>query len=161
MVSDVNKVTPFLWFDKQAEQAAEFYVGVFDDARITGTTRYPEGSPGPAGEVMTVSFELFGQEFTALNGGPLFEFSQATSFVVHCAGQDEVDRYWDALCDGGEPQQCGWVIDRFGVTWQVVPDVLFELFEASDPQQAQRVTEAMLKMVKLEISPLLAAFDGV
>jgi predicted 3-demethylubiquinone-9 3-methyltransferase (glyoxalase superfamily) len=153
-------ITPFLWFDTQAEEAANFYVSIFDDARVTDVTRYPEGAPGPAGQVMTVSFELFGQDFAALNGGPLFPFTEAISFVVNCTDQEEVDRYWNALADGGTPQQCGWIKDRFGVSWQIVPTALGELFAAGDAEQGQRVMQAMLAMVKLEIAPLQAAFDG-
>ena len=157
----MQKVTPFIWYDSQAEEAANFYVSTFGDGRVTGTSRYPEGSPGGrAGDVMTVTFELFGQEFIALNGGPLFPFNEGVSFVVNCESQEEIDRYWDALMDGGTPEQCGWIRDRFGLPWQIVPTALAELFDAGDAERSHRVMETMLKMVKLEIAPLQAAFDG-
>jgi predicted 3-demethylubiquinone-9 3-methyltransferase (glyoxalase superfamily) len=157
----MQKVTPFLWFDDTAEEAANYYASVFDDARVVETTRYIEGSPGPVGQVMTVVFELFGQRFIALNGGPQFGFTPAISFVVHCDDQAEIDRLWDALSDGGEPGKCGWLEDRFGVTWQIVPRVLDELLRGGgDEGRARRVTETMLQMGKLEIGPLRAAYDA-
>jgi predicted 3-demethylubiquinone-9 3-methyltransferase (glyoxalase superfamily) len=150
----MNAITPFLWFDSQAEEAATYYVSVFDDSAISGISRYPENTPGPAGSVMTVQFTLKGQEFTALNGGPEFDFTPAVSLYVHCKDQDEVDRYWDALLDGGRSQSCGWVTDRFGVTWQIVPDRLGELLADPDTDRANRVMQAMLKMDKIEIKAL-------
>ena len=150
----MQAITPFLWFDSQAEEAATYYVSVFDDSEITGISRYPENTPGPAGSVMTVRFTLKGQEFTALNGGPEFDFTPAVSLYVHCTDQDEVDRYWDALLDGGRSQSCGWVTDRFGVTWQIVPDRLGELLADPDPGRANRAMQAMLKMDKIEIKSL-------
>ena len=150
----MQKISPFLWFDTQAEEASNFYVSLFDDAEITDVSRYPEGSPGPAGEVMTVSFTLAGQEFTALNGGPQFTFSEAISFVVHCKDQDEVDRQWAQLTEGGAPGQCGWLTDRFGLSWQIVPDRLNELLADPDPGRAQRAMQAMLQMEKIEIKAL-------
>ncbi len=150
----MQAITPFLWFDAQAEVAATYYVSVFYDSAITGISRYPENTPGPAGSVMTVQFMLKGQEFTALNGGPEFDFTPAVSLYVHCKDQDEVDRYWDALLDGGRSQSCGWVTDRFGMTWQIVPDRLSELLADPDPGRANRAMQAMLKMDKIEIKTL-------
>jgi predicted 3-demethylubiquinone-9 3-methyltransferase (glyoxalase superfamily) len=150
----MQKISPFLWFDHQAEEAANFYVSLFEDAKITDLSRYPEDSPGPAGQVMTVSFQLAGQEFTALNGGPQFTFSEAISFLVHCRDQEEVDRLWAQLTEGGAPGQCGWLTDRFGLSWQIVPDRLGELLADPDPERAQRAMQAMLQMEKIEIKAL-------
>lgn len=154
-------ITPFLWFDDQAEEAAAFYVTVFDDARITAVQRYAEGGPGEPGKVMTVNFELRGEPFVALNGGPQFPFTEAISFQIACADQVEVDHYWTALlADGGEESMCGWLKDRFGVSWQVVPDALFELISDPDPAAAQRATAAMLQMRKIDIDGLRRAAKG-
>jgi predicted 3-demethylubiquinone-9 3-methyltransferase (glyoxalase superfamily) len=150
----MQKIDPFLWFDGDAEEAATFYISLFDNSEITNVARYPEGTPGQAGEVMTVNFTLAGQPFVALNGGPELKFSAATSFFIHCKDQDEVDRLWDQLTDGGEIQQCGWVTDRFGVTWQVIPDRLMELIGDPDPGRSNRAMQAMLKMDKIEIKTL-------
>ncbi|KDN81645.1 VOC family protein [Kitasatospora cheerisanensis] len=156
-----QKISTFLWFDQQAEQAAEFYVSVFRDGRITGVQRYSEAGPGEAGSVMLVSFELFGQEYRALNGGPMFRFNEAVSLQVDCEDQAEVDRYWEQLtADGGEPGPCGWLKDRFGLSWQIVPRRMIELLADSDPARARRATEAMLKMGKLDVAALEAAADG-
>ncbi|WP_069815097.1 VOC family protein [Streptomyces sp. TP-A0874] len=152
--------TTCLWFDGQAEEAAEFYVSVFDDSRLGRTLRYTEAGGGPAGSVMTVEFEINGQRFVALNGGPEFTFSEAVSFQIHCADQAEVDRYWSRLTDGGEEVQCGWLKDRFGVSWQVVPTELLELLADPDPEKAERVTRAMFSMVKLDIAELRRAHAG-
>lgn len=155
------KISPFLWFDKEAEEAARFYVSVFPNSRLGEIQRYPENAPGPAGSAMTVAFELDGIPFTALNGGPLFPFSEAISFVVDCADQAEVDHYWDRLAgDGGQPVQCGWLKDRFGVSWQVVPRALHETIRGPDPAGRQRAFEAMMKMVKLDVAALKAAYAG-
>ncbi|BBB47197.1 VOC family protein [Pelolinea submarina] len=148
------KITPFLWFDHQAEEAANFYVSVFKQAKILSVSRSEEGS------AFTVSFELDGQEFIALNGGPVFTFTPAISFFVHCKTQAEVDHYWDSLSEGGEVEQCGWLKDRYGISWQIVPDILGELLADPDPVKAQRVNQAMLGMIKLDISQLQAAYDG-
>ena len=156
-MATMQKVTPCLWFDGQAEEAAQFYTALFPDSRIGKVVRYGEAGPGPPGSVVTVSFELFGQEFTGLNGGPMFTFSDAVSFAIHCETQDEVDRYWDALTEGGEEQPCGWLKDRFGLSWQVVPTMLPELLSDPDPARAQRATEAMLQMKKLDIAALQKA----
>jgi predicted 3-demethylubiquinone-9 3-methyltransferase (glyoxalase superfamily) len=156
----VNPITPSLWFDNNAEEAANFYVSVFDDAEVLNVTRYTEAGPGPEGTAVTVSFRLNGQEFVGINGGPEFSFTEAVSFMINCETQDEVDHYWEKLTDGGEPVQCGWLKDRFGLSWQVVPKVLGELLADEDPGKAKRVTEAMLKMVKLDIAGLQAAYEG-
>lgn len=156
----MSRITPFLWFDDQAEKAAEFYVSVFPNSKITGLTRYGETGPGKAGSVMTVSFELDGLPVTALNGGPYFKLSEAFSMSVDCADQAEVDRYWDKLLDGGEPSQCGWLKDRFGLSWQIVPRALPRLLADPDRAKAQRVMAAMLKMIKLDVAALEAAADA-
>ncbi len=157
----MGKITPFLWFDQDAEQAMDLYVSIFDCARVTNVSRYGEGAPLPAGSLMTASFELEGQAFTALNGGPAFQFTEAVSFVVSGSDQEEIDRLWDRLtADGGQPGQCGWLKDRFGLSWQVVPPVLGELLSDPDPVKAGRVMQAMLQMTKLDINALVAARNG-
>lgn len=153
-------VTPFLWFDDQAEQAAEFYVSVFPDSRILEVVRYGDAGPGPAGSVMTVRFEIGDAEFTALNGGSAhYGFDEAISFVVDCATQDEVDHYWKVLTDGGEEIACGWLKDRFGLRWQVVPSELPSLLRDPDPERARRAMEAMLTMKKLDLRAMKDAVD--
>lgn len=153
-----SKITPFLWFDSQAEEAAQRYTSIFPNSRIGRSARYPEGGPGPAGSVMTVEFTLDGQTFTALNGGPHFKFTEAISFVVDCKNQEEVDYYWDQLlAGGGKPQQCGWLKDKFGLCWQIVPRALIELTTGPDAQQSQRVFQAMMQMVKLDVAALQKA----
>ena len=156
----MQKITPFLWFNDNAEEAAKFYVASFKNSRLGRIARYPEGSPGPAGSVMTVEFKLNGQPFIALNGGPVFKFTEAVSFVVYCETQAEVDRYWKKLSAGGREVQCGWLQDKFGLSWQIVPTILNKLMTDKDPVKAQRVTQAMLKMVKLDIKKLKAAHAG-
>ena len=157
----MQKISPFLWFDTQAEEAVAFYLSLFDDSRITTTLRYPQNSTiGEPGTVMSLGFELAGQEFMALNGGPEFRFNPSISFYVHCEDQSEIDRLWNALLDGGEPQQCGWITDRFGVTWQIVPTVLDTFLTDEDQEKVQRVTEAFLKMEKFDIPTLEAAYAG-
>jgi len=157
-----QKITPNLWFDMNAEEAANFYVDLFDDGRILNVARYPEGSPGPAGEVMTVEWELNGQKFVGINGGPQFQFSEAVSFMISCKDQEEVDYYWDRLtADGGSEGQCGWLTDRFGLAWQVVPEGMDEVFNDPDPAKAERSMAAMMKMKKLDIGDLRAAAEGV
>jgi predicted 3-demethylubiquinone-9 3-methyltransferase (glyoxalase superfamily) len=157
-----QKITPFLWFDNQAEEAANFYVSIFKKSKIVGTARYGEesakASGRPRGSVMTVAFELDGQGFVALNGGPLFKFTEAVSFVVNCATQEEVDHFWERLSAGGQQVQCGWLKDRFGVSWQVVPTVLVEMLQDKDPEKSKRVMTAMLEMKKIETEPLRRAF---
>jgi predicted 3-demethylubiquinone-9 3-methyltransferase (glyoxalase superfamily) len=154
----MQKISPFLWFNDNAEQAAKFYVSVFKKGKITNVTRYTEGSPAPAGTVMTVEFKLFGEEFVALNGGPAFTFTEAVSFVVHCKTQREVDYYWTKLSSGGgQTSQCGWLKDKFGLSWQIVPTALLELFSGKDRARSTRVMQAMLQMTKLDIKRLKAA----
>jgi predicted 3-demethylubiquinone-9 3-methyltransferase (glyoxalase superfamily) len=157
-VLNTSKIKPFLWFEDQAEEAAKFYTSIFRNSKIGSVARYPEGSPGPAGKVMTVAFRIEGQDFVALNGGPQFKFTEAISFVVQCEDQKEIDRYWDKLtAGGGKPVQCGWLKDKYGVSWQIVPAMMDELFAGKDKARAQRVMQAMLKMVKLDIRKLKEA----
>ncbi|HKF98602.1 MAG TPA: VOC family protein [Steroidobacteraceae bacterium] len=156
----MQRITPFLWFDRQAEEAARFYVSVFTNSRIVKTVRYGEAGPGPTGSVMTVAFELNGVPFTALNGGPLFHFSEAISFVVNCQSQSEVDVLWEKLSAGGEPGRCGWLKDKYGLSWQLVPTVLPVLLGDPDAAKAQRTMQAMLKMDKLNIAALERAHSG-
>ena len=156
-----QRIVPNLWFDTEAEEAAAFYVSVFKSSRVVSTARYPEGSPGPAGSVMTVEWELDGQRFVGINGGPQFTFSEAISLQVSCEDQDEVDYYWDRLSEGGEEGPCGWLKDRFGLSWQVVPTGMDELFADPDPKRAERAMQAMLGMRKLDIVTLRSAADGV
>jgi predicted 3-demethylubiquinone-9 3-methyltransferase (glyoxalase superfamily) len=159
MAASMQKITPFLWFDNQAEQAANFYTSIFKNSSIGGVTRYGEAGPGTPGDVMVVSFQIEGLQFTALNGGPLFTFTEAISFVVNCETQAEVDFLWERLTDGGEAVQCGWLKDRFGVSWQIVPVEMNRLMSDPDPVKAQRVTQAMLKMVKLDLAELQRAYN--
>ena len=156
----MQKITPFLWFDNNAEEAANFYVSVFKNSKLLNIARYGEVGPGPNGTVMTVEFELNGQEFVALNGGPQFKFNEAISFVVNCDTQEEVDYYWERLSEGGEKSRCGWLKDKFGVGWQVTPTILGKLMADNDQEKANRVMQAMLKMDKLEIEPLQRAYEG-
>jgi len=153
----MQKITPFLWFDNQAEEAVNLYVSLFKNSKITGVARYPEGSPGPAGTVMTMNFQLEGQEFIALNGGPHFKFTEAISFVVNCISQDEVDFFYEKLLEGGQESQCGWLKDKYGLSWQIVPTILSELMQGKDPEKSKRVMQAMLKMKKIDISELKEA----
>ena len=156
-----HQIIPNLWFDTQAEEAAAFYCSVFDDARVVDVTHYTEAGPREAGMVLTVVFEIGGQRFTAINGGPQFTFDEAISFEITCDTQDEVDRYWEALtADGGREGQCGWLTDRFGLSWQVVPAGMQELFADADAERARRAMEAMFGMTKLDRAALLAAADG-
>jgi predicted 3-demethylubiquinone-9 3-methyltransferase (glyoxalase superfamily) len=156
-----SKIAPCLWFDDQAAEAAAFYTSIFPDSRIVRTTHYTEAGyeihHRPAGSVMTIAFEIAGQPFTALNGGPLFEFSEAISFEVRCDTQQEIDRYWESLCKGGQPGPCGWLKDKFGVSWQIVPATLDELFTDDDPARSTRVMQAMLGMGKLDMAALESA----
>jgi len=151
------KITPFLWFDKQAEQAAKFYTSVFKGSKILETTRHSKGSGGKPGSVMLVKFQLQGREFTAFNGGPEFTFSHAISFVVHCKTQAEVDYYWRRLSSGGKEVQCGWLVDKFGLSWQIVPDILLQYLSGKDAAKAGRAMAATMKMVKLDIRALKRA----
>jgi predicted 3-demethylubiquinone-9 3-methyltransferase (glyoxalase superfamily) len=164
MPKTAQKITTFLWFDSQAEEAANFYVSIFKDSRIVGVTRYDDESSKaagrPKGSVMTVAFELDGQAFTALNGGPLFKFTEAISLVVNCDNQKEVDHFWGKLSAGGQEVQCGWLKDRFGLSWQVVPTALVEMLQDKDPEKSKRSMSAMLKMKKLNVDALKKAYDG-
>ena len=164
MPKTTQKITPFLWFDSQAEEAANFYVSIFKQSRIGVITRYDdEGSKAagrPKGSVMTVEFELDGQKFTALNGGPHFKFTEAISLVVNCDDQKEVDHFWGKLSAGGQEVQCGWLKDRFGLSWQVVPTALIEMLQDKDPEKSKRTMAAMLKMKKLDVDALKKAYDG-
>jgi predicted 3-demethylubiquinone-9 3-methyltransferase (glyoxalase superfamily) len=153
----MQKISPFLWFDNQAEEAAKFYTSIFRHSSMGKISRYGDAGPGPKGSVMTVEFQLEGQEFVALNGGPLFKFNEAVSFVVNCETQAEVDYYWAELSAGGEEVQCGWLKDKYGLSWQIVPTILGELMTEKDDAKSQRVVQAMLKMVKLDIRTLEAA----
>ena len=155
-----QKITTFLTFDGRAEEAVDLYTSIFPDSRVTSTSRYGDAGPGPKGSLMTATFELAGQEFVALSGGPSFTFSQGISLFVDCETQEEVDEYWEKLSEGGDPGPCGWLTDRFGVSWQIVPRVLPELLADQDPALAQRVMEAMLGMGKIEIEGLERAARG-
>ena len=156
-----HRIVPSLWFDGNAEEAAGFYVSIFPNSAITLKTHYPENSPGPAGEVMTVEFDLDGERVVAINGGPQFQFSEAISLMVTCADQQEVDYYWERLGEGGEEGPCGWLKDRYGLSWQVVPEGMDEVFADPDPGRAARAMQAMLRMGKLDVAKLRAAADGV
>ena len=153
------KISPFLWFDRQAEEAANFYIKIFKNSKILNITRYGEAGPGPKGSVMTIEFTLDGQEFIALNGGPHFKFNEAISFSVDCKTQEEVDMYWAKLSEGGQEQPCGWLKDKFGLSWQVNPTILGEMLADPDPQKAKRAAEAMLKMKKIDIAALKEAYN--
>jgi predicted 3-demethylubiquinone-9 3-methyltransferase (glyoxalase superfamily) len=155
------KIKPNLWFDTEAEEAANYYISVFKNSRIVNVTHYTEGSPREAGTVMTVEFELDGQRFVGINGGPEFKFDEAVSFEIPCETQDDVDYYWDKLTEDGEEGPCGWLKDRFGLSWQVVPTGMEELFTDPDPARAERAMKAMLGMKKLDIAALRSAADGV
>jgi predicted 3-demethylubiquinone-9 3-methyltransferase (glyoxalase superfamily) len=153
-------ITPNLWFDTEAEEAARFYVSIFKNSQILGITRYTDAGPREAGMVMTVEFELDGQRFVGINGGPQFTFDEAVSFEISCETQDEIDYYWEHLSAGGQEGPCGWLKDRFGLSWQVTPTGIAELLDDADPERARRATEAMLQMGKLDIAALRAAADG-
>jgi predicted 3-demethylubiquinone-9 3-methyltransferase (glyoxalase superfamily) len=157
----MSTITPFLWFDDNAEEAMNFYVEVFGDAKVGEVSRYGEGGPAPAGTVMSATFELRGQQFMALNGGPEFTFTEAVSFFVSCETQEEVDDLWQKLtADGGEESQCGWLKDKFGLSWQIIPNALGELLNDPDPVKSQRVMQAMLQMGKIDIEGLRRAYAG-
>jgi len=165
-MAGTQRITPCLWFDDQAEEAANFYTGIFKNSRIVNVARYSEAGyevhGRPAGSVMAVAFELDGQAFSALNGGPVFTFNEAISLQVHCESQEEVDYYWERLSEGGDPkaQQCGWLKDKYGLSWQVVPKVLFEMLDDPDPAKSQRAMQAMLQMKKFDIAELQRAYAG-
>ena len=153
------RLTPNLWFDTQALEAAEFYVSIFPNSSVTEILYYTDAGPGPAGTVLTVNFLLDDQEFTGINGGPMFTFDEAVSFLINCADQDEIDYYWDKLTDGGEESQCGWLKDRYGVSWQVAPEGWAEMM-GGDPDRAERATNALYGMKKIDIAAIQAAADG-
>ncbi|HEX5154106.1 MAG TPA: VOC family protein [Parafilimonas sp.] len=162
MANITQKITPFLWFDKEAEEAATFYTSIFKKSSIGSKSYYGEGAPLPEGTILTVEFTLNDEKFTALNGGPIFKFNESVSFVVHCDSQDEIDYYWEQLLkDGGKESQCGWLKDKFGLSWQVVPDRLLELLMDKDKEKANRVMQAMMKMVKIDIAVLEEAVEEV
>ena len=156
----VQKIVTNLWFDTEAEEAATFYVSLFKNSKVTDVSHYGEGGPRPAGMVLTVGFELDGQSFTALNGGPEFKFTEAISLLVNCDSQEEVDELWSKLLEGGEESQCGWLKDRYGLSWQIIPTRLGELLQDEDADKARRVMEAMLQMRKIDIATLEAAYNG-
>ncbi|WP_334188201.1 VOC family protein [Noviherbaspirillum sp.] len=156
----MQKITPFLWFDGKAEEAANFYTSVFKNSKVLGINRYSEGAPMPKGSVMTAQFVLDGQEFVALNGGPEYTFSPAISFVVNCESQEEVDHFWEKLTAGGKEIQCGWLQDKYGVSWQIVPTVLLTLVNDPDPERARKAMTAMLQMKKIDIAALQRAVDS-
>lgn len=155
----MQKITPFLWFDDNAEEAMNFYVSVFKNSRVVSATPWPEGGPGAAGSFLTGSLVIEGQEFVVLNGGPEFKFNEAVSFVVRCTTQEEVDYYWDKLTEGGQESQCGWLKDKYGLSWQITPVQLLEMLRDKDPEKAKRVMQAMLHMKKIDIAKLREAYD--
>jgi predicted 3-demethylubiquinone-9 3-methyltransferase (glyoxalase superfamily) len=155
----MQKITPFLWFDGKAEEAMNFYVSIFKNSKIVSVTRYGEAGPGPKGTVMSATFQLDGQQFIALNGGPMFTFSPAISFFVNCETQEEVDELWEKLSEGGEKQRCGWLKDKYGLSWQVIPSVLGELLQDKNPEKSKRVMNAMLQMNKIDIKSLKQAYE--
>ena len=156
----MQKITPFLWFDGKAEEAAKFYTSIFKNSKIGRISRYGEAGPGPKGAAMSATFELDGQEFIALNGGPQFTFSPAISFFVNCETQEEVDEIWEKLCEGGKKNRCGWLQDKFGVSWQVIPTALGKLMSDPDPEKSGRVMKAMLQMEKIDIRGLQQAYEN-
>jgi predicted 3-demethylubiquinone-9 3-methyltransferase (glyoxalase superfamily) len=155
-----QKITPFLWFDDNAEEAINFYTSIFKDSKVVNISRYGESGPGPKGSLMTATFQLHGQEFMALNGGPMFKFTEAISLFVKCKTQEEIDELWEKLSAGGEKSRCGWLKDKFGLWWQIIPPVLGELLNSKDAEKSGRVMAAMLKMSKIEIKKLQDAYDG-
>jgi len=157
----MQKITPFLWFDDKAEEAANFYTSIFKNSKIVSISRYGEAGPRPEGMVMTVTFRLDGQEFTALNGGPEFKFTEAISFFVNCETQEEVDELWGKLSEGGEEEQCGWLKDKYGLSWQIIPSALMEMLQDKDAEKSRRVMEAMLQMQKIDIKALKQAYEAV
>jgi predicted 3-demethylubiquinone-9 3-methyltransferase (glyoxalase superfamily) len=156
----MQKITTFLWFDANAEEAIAHYMAIFPNSKIVSSSRYGDAGPGPKGGLMVATFELDGQQFMALNGGPHFKFTEAISLVVTCETQEEVDRYWDKLGEGGKPSQCGWLKDKFGLSWQIVPSILGRMMSDPDAGKSKRAMQAMMKMVKIDISVLQKAFDG-
>jgi predicted 3-demethylubiquinone-9 3-methyltransferase (glyoxalase superfamily) len=160
MTMPAQKITPFLWFDDQAEEAMNFYVSLFKNSKVLNVSRYGDAGPGPRGKVMTGTFQLEGQEFMALNGGPHFKFTEAISLFVNCETQEEVDKLWEKLTDGGQESQCGWLKDKYGLSWQIIPSILGRLLNDKDAGKSQRVMKAMLQMKKIDIQGLKQAYDG-
>jgi len=156
-----HKITPFLWFNDNAEEAMNYYVSIFKNSKVLSINRYGDAGPGPSGSVMTATFELDGLQFTALNGGPEFGFTEAISFFVNCETQQEVDELWDKLCAGGEASMCGWLKDKYGLSWQIIPKALGEMLGDKDPQKAGRVMKAMFQMQKIDVKKLKEAYDNV
>jgi predicted 3-demethylubiquinone-9 3-methyltransferase (glyoxalase superfamily) len=156
----VAKITPFLWFDNNAEEAMNFYISVFNDGEVLDTVRYTDAGPGPAGSVVTVTFRINGQEFTAINGGPHFRFTEAVSFAIDCKDQEEVDYYWEKLTEGGEESQCGWLKDKYGLSWQVVPTELIEVLKDPDTTKASRAATALFQMRRIDIAAIRAAVSA-
>jgi predicted 3-demethylubiquinone-9 3-methyltransferase (glyoxalase superfamily) len=155
----MKKITPFLWFNDQAEEAMNFYISIFKNSKVVNVSRFGEAGPGPKGTVMTATFQINGQEITALNGGPQFSFTEAISFYVDCETQEEVDELWGKLSEGGEKGQCGWLKDKYGLSWQIVPSALIEMLQDKDPQRSKNVMEAMLKMNKIDLNILRQAYE--
>jgi predicted 3-demethylubiquinone-9 3-methyltransferase (glyoxalase superfamily) len=155
----MQKISPFLWFNDNAEEAMNFYASVFKNSEVLGVSRYGEAGPGPKGTVMAVEFQLEGQKFVAINGGPQFKFTEAISFVVNCDSQEEVDYFWEKLSEGGAESQCGWLKDKYGLSWQVVPTISIEMLKDKDPEKSQRVMKAILQMKKIDIQTLKQAYD--
>jgi predicted 3-demethylubiquinone-9 3-methyltransferase (glyoxalase superfamily) len=160
MIQTGKQITPFLWFDQNAEEAAKFYTSVFKNSKIKSVAHYPSGAGASAGSVMTVAFELNGNEFTALNAGPMFKFTEAISFVVNCETQEEIDYYWDTLIAGGESSACGWLKDKYGLSWQITPVQIAEMYTSGNEEGISRAFQAMMKMVKLDLKKLQDAFNG-
>jgi len=156
-----HKITPFLWFNDNAEEAMNYYVSIFKNSKVLSINRYGDAGPGPSGSVMTATFELDGLQFTALNGGPEFGFTEAISFFVNCDTQQEVDELWDKLCAGGEASMCGWLKDKYGLSWQIIPKALGEMLGDKDPEKAGRVMKAMFQMQKIDVKKLKEAYDNV
>ena len=160
MENTMQKITPFLWFNDQAEEAINFYISIFKNSKVVSVSRYGDAGPGPKGSVMVGKFEIEGQEFLALNGGPVYKLTPAVSFVVNCETQQEVDEYWEKLSAGGKEIQCGWLTDKFGLSWQIVPIILPKLLQDKDPEKSKRVMQAMLRIVKIDIAGLQRAYVG-
>ena len=156
----MQKITPFLWFDNNAEEAMNFYVSIFKNSKVVSVVRYGEAGPGPKGTVMTAEFEIEGQRFVAINGGPHFKFTEAISFVINCETQEEVDYFWEKLLQGGKESQCGWLKDKYGLSWQVVPTVAIEMLKDKDAEKSQRVMKAIMQMKKIDIPTLKQAYEG-
>lgn len=156
----MQKITPFLWYDNNAEEAVSLYISVFKNSKITGITRYGDAGPGPKGSVMTIAFQLEGQDFIALNGGPMFKFTEAISLSVDCKTQQEVDELWEKLSAGGQPGQCGWLKDKFGLSWQIVPSALVEMLQDQDAEKSNRVMQAMMQMRKIDVASLRRAYEN-